>query len=115
MLDVQQVWQDTLDVVRGELNTTAFKTWFEQTAPLGIIDQEMVVSVQNNFARDWLETRYSSLLAAALTQVTGAPITVRFSVSGEAAAAALLSNRRHTSLTVRAGVYRGPPGARGGV
>lgn len=90
MLDVQQVWQDTLDVVRGELNTTAFKTWFEQTAPLGIIDQEMVVSVQNNFARDWLETRYSSLLAAALTQVTGAPITVRFSVSGEAAAAALI-------------------------
>lgn len=83
MLDVQQVWQDTLDVVRAELNTPTFKTWFEQTAPLGIIDQEMVVSVQNDFARDWLETRYSSLLASALTQVTGAPITVRFSVSGE--------------------------------
>lgn len=86
MLDVQQVWQDTLDVVRAELNTPTFKTWFEQTAPLGIVDQEMVVSVQNDFARDWLQTRYSSLLASALTQVTGAPITVRFSVLGEPAA-----------------------------
>jgi chromosomal replication initiator protein len=42
-----------------------------------------VVSVQNDFARDWLETRYSSLLASALTQVTGAPMAVRFSVPGD--------------------------------
>lgn len=83
MVDVQQVWQDTLDVVREELNTPTFKTWFEQTSPLGIVDQEMVVSVQNDFARDWLETRYSSLLASALTQVTGAPMAVRFSVPGD--------------------------------
>ncbi len=83
MVDVQKVWQDTLDVVREELNTPTFKTWFEQTSPLGIVDQEMVVSVQNDFARDWLETRYSSLLASALTQVTGAPMAVRFSVPGD--------------------------------
>jgi chromosomal replication initiator protein len=83
MLDVQQVWQDTLDVVREELNTPTFKTWFEQTAPLGIVEHEMVVSVQNDFARDWLETRYSSLLESALAQVTGAPMAVRFSVPGE--------------------------------
>ncbi len=83
MLDAQQVWQKTLDVVREELNTPTFKTWFEQTAPLGIIDQELVVSVQNDFARDWLKTRYSGLLASALTQVTGAPMEVRFSVSGD--------------------------------
>jgi len=83
MVDVQQVWQSTLDVVREELNTPTFKTWFEQTSPLGIVDQEMVVSVQNDFARDWLETRYSSLLASALTQVTGSPMAVRFSVPGE--------------------------------
>lgn len=83
MVDVQQVWQDTLDVVREELNTPTFKTWFEQTSPLGIVDHEIVVSVQNDFARDWLETRYSSLLASALTQVTGAPMVVRFSVPGD--------------------------------
>ncbi len=83
MVDAQQVWHDTLEVVREELNTPTFKTWFEQTSPLGIIDQEMVVSVQNDFARDWLETRYSSLLSSALTQVTGAPMGIRFSVPGD--------------------------------
>ncbi|KUK49253.1 MAG: Chromosomal replication initiator protein DnaA [Actinobacteria bacterium 66_15] len=83
MLDVQQVWQETLDVVRGELNTPTFKTWFEQTAPLGIIEHEMLIGVQNDFARDWLESRYSGLLASALTQVTGSPMVVRFSVPGD--------------------------------
>lgn len=83
MYDVQQVWNDTLDIVRQELNTPTFKTWFEQTAPLRIVEQEMVVSVQNDFARDWLESRYSSLLASALMQVTGSPMYVRFSVGDE--------------------------------
>jgi chromosomal replication initiator protein len=83
MVDVQQVWQDTLDIVRSELNTPTFKTWFEQTAPLGIVDHEMVVSVQNDFARDWLESRYMSLLSSALTQVTGSPLEVRFRVLGD--------------------------------
>ena len=81
-MDVQQVWQDTLDVVRSELNTPTFKTWFEQTSPLGIVEHEMLIGVQNDFARDWLESRYSGLLASALTQVTGAPMVVRFSVPG---------------------------------
>jgi len=81
-MDVQQVWQDTLDAVRGELNTATFKTWFEQTSPLGIVEHEMLVGVHNDFALDWIESRYSGLLASALTQVTGSPMVVRFSVLG---------------------------------
>ncbi|MDO8949799.1 MAG: chromosomal replication initiator protein DnaA [Actinomycetota bacterium] len=78
--DVQQVWADTLDVVRLELNTPTFKTWFENTSPLGVIDDMLVVSVQNEFARDWLESRYSGLLASALAQVLGRPMSVSFRV-----------------------------------
>jgi len=83
--DVQQMWADTLDVVRQELNTPTFKTWFENTLPLGVIDEVLVVSVQNEFARDWLESRYSGLLASALAQVLGRPMTVSFRVGAEVA------------------------------
>lgn len=85
-MEVQQVWDDTLDVIRQELNTPTFKTWFEHTAPLGIIDDTFIVSVQNDFARDWLESRYAGLLVSALTQVTGHPLSVSFRVSGDAPA-----------------------------
>jgi chromosomal replication initiator protein len=82
---MDRVWQDTLDVVRGELNTPTFRTWFEQLSPMGIVDHEMVVLVQNDFARDWVETRYAGLLTSALTQVTGSPMAVKFSVAGDQA------------------------------
>lgn len=82
MFDIEQVWQDTMDVVRSELNTPTFKTWFEQISPMRIVDDELLVTVQNDFARDWVETRYSGLLSSALTQVTDSPMAVRFSVAG---------------------------------
>lgn len=83
MMDAQEVWQDTLDIIQGELNTPTFKTWFEQTQPLGITETEMVVSAPNDFARDWLESRYTGLLASALMQVTGRSMGVSFRVSGD--------------------------------
>jgi chromosomal replication initiator protein len=90
MLDVQEMWDQTLDVVRGELNTPTFKTWFEHTAPLGVIEETLVVSVHNDFAREWLESRYSGLLRSALTQVAGVPLSVTFTVSGQAEPAMLV-------------------------
>jgi chromosomal replication initiator protein len=83
MHDVQQIWSDTLDVVRTELNTPTFKTWFEHTMPLGVIDETLVISVHNDFARDWLESRYSGLLRSALSQVAGTPLNVTFTVNGD--------------------------------
>ncbi|MHB1340673.1 MAG: chromosomal replication initiator protein DnaA [Thermoleophilia bacterium] len=81
MQDIQHVWEQALDVVRSELNTPTFKTWFEHTYPLGLVDSTFLVSVQNDFARDWLESRYSGLLASALSQVTGDSLGVSFQVS----------------------------------
>ena len=83
MQDVQGIWAQTLDVVRGELNTPTFKTWFENTAPLGVIDDVLVIAVQNEFARDWLESRYSGLLSSALAQVIGHTMAVSFRVASE--------------------------------
>lgn len=83
MQDVQQIWNGTLDVVRSELNTPTFKTWFEHTSALGVIDDTLVVAVPNDFARDWLETRYTGLLRSVLTQVAGATLDVSFTVPRE--------------------------------
>jgi chromosomal replication initiator protein len=84
--DVTAVWSQVLDIVRGELNTPSFKTWFEHTAPLEITDDGVfVVGVQNDFARAWLEDRYSQRLSAALEQVTGVGLRVRIVVDRDAA------------------------------
>lgn len=79
--DIERVWDDVLDIVRGELNTPSFKTWFEHTAPIELTqDGVFVVGVQNEFARTWLEERYAQRLSAALRQVIGSDVAVQIVV-----------------------------------
>lgn len=80
-VDINSVWVQVLSIVREELNTPSFKTWFEHTAPLEVTDEGVfVVGVQNDFARAWLEERYSQRLSSALCQVTGTDLTVKIVV-----------------------------------
>lgn len=76
----QKVWSDVLDVVRSQLNTPTFKTWFEHVSPLDLTGGSLMVEVQNDLARDWLETRYSGLLRSALFEVLGEEAAVVFTV-----------------------------------
>lgn len=91
--DVGTVWAQVLDVVRSELNTPTFKTWFEHTAPLELTDDSLVIAVQNDFARDWLESRYSGLLGSALADITGKPTSLTFLVAPEATRATAVSEQ----------------------
>jgi len=84
--DIGSVWTQVLDIVRSELNTPSFKTWFEHTTPIELTDDGVfVVGVQNEFARTWLEERYAQRLSAALRQVVGADVSVRIVVDQSAA------------------------------
>jgi chromosomal replication initiator protein len=77
---VGELWAGALDIVKGELNELVFNTWFRVAEPLGMLDSDLIVSLPNAWGRDWLRTRYSGLLSAALSQVSGEQIGVRFVV-----------------------------------
>jgi chromosomal replication initiator protein len=81
--DVKELWDAALEIIRGELNTPTFKTWFEHAEPLGMDGADLIVGASNSWGRDWLESRYSGLLSASLTQVAGRPVSVRFVVRGD--------------------------------
>lgn len=88
MPDISTIWTDVLDIVREELNEPSFKTWFEHTEALSLTDDGVfTVGVQNDFARAWLEDRYTQRLSAALSQVVGDPLRVRIVVDGSLAPA----------------------------
>lgn len=84
-LDV--IWSQTLGIIKEELNTPTFRTWFENTAPVGIDAGSLIVSAPNDFAKDWLETRYSTLVGSALLEVLGEPMKIKFTVASPSARA----------------------------
>lgn len=85
MSDVTTLWGRTLDIIRPELEETAFNTWFDgSVSPLGIVGEDtLVVGVPNNFAREWMEARYTNLLIAALSSASGRAMLVEFQIPGD--------------------------------
>lgn len=81
MKDLGSIWESALDIIRRQLNTPTFKTWFENTRPISIDSRSLTISAPNSFAKDWLETRYSSLIADAIKRVTGKGLEVRVVIS----------------------------------
>jgi chromosomal replication initiator protein len=85
MNDVSGLWSQALEIIRPELEETAFNTWFDgSVSPLGIVGEDtLVVGVPNNFAREWMEARYTNLLIAALSSASGKAMLVEFQIPGE--------------------------------
>ena len=73
---LEKIWSDALALIEGQLNAPTFKTWFANTRPIGLADGRFTVAAPNDFAREWLESRYSSLMSSSLFAVVGEELGV---------------------------------------
>jgi chromosomal replication initiator protein len=75
---LEKIWQDTLVIIKGQLNAQTFKTWFSNTEPISMSEEKIIIAAPNDFAREWLESRYVSLINGSLFEVIGAELQVDF-------------------------------------
>lgn len=57
-LNLDEIWQATLGELEVVLSNANFNTWFKGTSISDIQDGQVVVSVPNNFSREWLQKKY---------------------------------------------------------
>ena len=76
--EIFALWTDVLRVLEGELSKPSFDAWLRSSVPLAWSDDTIIVQVPHDFARDWLETRYSSLISSTLRSLSGHAYSVRF-------------------------------------
>ena len=67
--DLLEIWQATLDEIEKEASKPSFETWFKTTKPVSLHDDTLVVSVPNDFTKDWLQGHYFDLINAELQSV----------------------------------------------
>ncbi len=89
-MDAKQVWRAALGELQVSLSPANFETWLRDTHLVDVDDQRFRIAVPNGFAKDWLETRYRSLISQTLARVVGYSVQVEFVVTatGEATAQA---------------------------
>lgn len=73
-----QVWEDALVIIEKELSKPSFETWLKSTKPISLADNLAVICVPNDFAKDWLESRYVQLIKGAIDSVANTDVSLKF-------------------------------------
>jgi len=75
-----EIWQQVLSVIQTKLSKPSFDTWFKSTKASFKNDDEVIITAPNVFSAEWLQSRYTKLVAATLEEYLGRPVDVKFTV-----------------------------------
>ncbi|MDC3414909.1 chromosomal replication initiator protein DnaA [Aquibacillus sp. 3ASR75-11] len=78
MENIQELWVNTLKSMEDKVSKPSYDTWLKNTKASSLEDDTLIISAPNEFARDWLENRYTELISNALYEVTGAKLKTKF-------------------------------------
>ena len=98
-MDAKQVWRAALGELQVTLSPANFETWLRDTALVDVDDTRFRISVPNGFAKDWLESRYRSLISQTLGRIVGYGVQVDFIVEPAATDGDATSGTEASSAT----------------
>ncbi len=113
-MDAKQVWRAALGELQVSLSPANFETWLRDTHLVEVDDQLFRIAVPNGFAKDWLDTRYRSLISQTLARVVGYSVQVEFVVSGAGEAQAQAATVAAQPVRVEPTRVGAPEGSGGG-
>jgi chromosomal replication initiator protein len=70
-LTAEGVWDEVSRRLREALNGNTFSTWFAEVEALEINDRELVLTVPNDFTRDWIDGHFLDVITAVVDEVAG--------------------------------------------
>ncbi|GHH97920.1 chromosomal replication initiator protein DnaA [Neobacillus kokaensis] len=78
MENIADLWQAALSNIEKKISKPSFETWLKSTKAHSLQGDLLVINVPNEFARDWLEERYSKLISDILYEITGENLSAKF-------------------------------------
>jgi chromosomal replication initiator protein len=76
--ELLEIWQATLDKIEKKLSKPSFETWLKTTKPVSLNENTLVISVPNDFTRDWLQGRYADMISETLRDVSERDFQIHF-------------------------------------
>jgi len=58
----EELWQAVLAQIQLNISQANFATWFKNTGIISYKDSQIIVSVPNSFAKEWLENKYGKTI-----------------------------------------------------
>src|SRR5512133_2946212 len=80
-LTAEGLWSEVSGRLRGALNETTYRTWFDHVGGLELSEDTFVLAVPNDFTRDWIEGHFIGLINAAVGDATGHERRIQLAVT----------------------------------
>jgi chromosomal replication initiator protein len=65
------IWEEALRLISEQVNEGTFRIWFEPTVGLGVTNGTYSIGVASDFSRDWIDSRFRTLITDAVSQAAG--------------------------------------------
>ena len=78
MKNIDELWKHSLSILEKKISKPSFETWLKSTKAHSLKKDTLTVVAPNEFARDWLEERYSDVIGEVLYETTGEQLEVKF-------------------------------------
>lgn len=76
--NISALWEQTLKTIEKKISKPSYETWLKSTKAESLQKDTLIITAPNEFARDWLESRYSDLISKTILDLTGAELTIKF-------------------------------------
>ena len=78
--DFEKVWDNCLRIIKDNVSSQSFKTWFEPIKPIKLQNKILTIQVPSQFFYEWLEEHYINLLRKTLKNELGAEGRLEYSI-----------------------------------
>ncbi len=105
------IWDEARRHIRQRVNDRTYRLWFERTVAVGLEDGRFIIGLPNEFAREWVESRFADLLHEAVSSAMADDVDVVLVVDERAAAIETKGDDGQAVEDVPAGRAAGGAGA----
>jgi chromosomal replication initiator protein len=96
---VTQTWERCLTIIKDQVSSLSYKTWFQPIIPIRLHEKELTVQVPSQFFYDWLEEHYNTLIRNTIISVLGESGKLYYFVASEEPASIQQAQPEHEAVT----------------
>jgi chromosomal replication initiator protein len=75
-----KVWESCLEIIKDNVSSQSFKTWFEPIKPVKLSSNVLTIQVPSQFFYEWLEEHYITLLKKTIKKELGTEGRLEYSI-----------------------------------
>jgi chromosomal replication initiator protein len=87
-ISAEQLWCNSLEIVKSQISIQSFNTWLKSTNGTYLDDTVLRVSVPNKFALNWIADKFHNMILSAVNSASGRSLGVEYQSRDEVATVA---------------------------